>query len=477
MLAGLLALRTPRGTIARPAARCTNGCVASPRGAHRTGNCRCVPRCWARRAAEPGIFVSLQPVEHILNFTLNIPRGDGQQAFMAYLNSALRRSPGPHSSEGVLDDDGSFKVELTGAMLIGELTLQLRWRLKNAPDGTLLGLEAECIQEDADSLNWQGALSEFVVSVMANALSARKSQYFRRSTFFYVGEHLDGEYWIRNVRFAPGFPDDPYPFLGNAERVVVLDQTVLAIDEMHASLLADERARTLAARLSFLLNTGLYPVEHTQRWVWPVVDGIPAPESIRMQLGFAHPSMQATAMPAKGETCRPGQYSGSLMARYRLSGQLLSLPAEARKILRMVDAAAPIVSEAFDSAARLHHVGAVCGRLFRSVELAYRVAAVEAASRASPNANSFGAFMRQYVKSPCNLDAVIKYAYGPVRSGHFHAGEFPMGEYRQHRMFDLFMDADDVQQDGLHRTCYEVTREAIVNWLTELLPEPTDAEA
>jgi hypothetical protein len=35
-----------------------------------------------------------------------------------------------------------------------------------------------------------------------------------------------------------------------------------------------------------------------------------------------------------------------------------------------------------------------------------------------------------------------------------------------------FMDADEVQRDSFHRTCYELTREAIVNWLSEVVPEP-----
>ena len=33
------------------------------------------------------------------------------------------------------------------------------------------------------------------------------------------------------------------------------------------------------------------------------------------------------------------------------------------------------------------------------------------------------------------------------------------------------MDADTVQRGSLHRTCYELTREAIVNWLETLIPD------
>jgi hypothetical protein len=63
-----------------------------------------------------------------------------------------------------------------------------------------------------------------------------------------------------------------------------------------------------------------------------------------------------------------------------------------------MDSAAPSLRESFDRAARLHQVGAVCGALFPSVGLAYRVAAVEAASSSDPRyAGGFKDFMRAHV--------------------------------------------------------------------------------
>jgi hypothetical protein len=48
-----------------------------------------------------------------------------------------------------------------------------------------------------------------------------------------------------------------------------------------------------------------------------------------------------------------------------------------------------------------------------------------------------------------------------------------MGEFNKMSMFaSPLMDAEAVQRDSIHRTCYELTREAIVNWLTEVVPEP-----
>jgi hypothetical protein len=70
------------------------------------------------------------------------------------------------------------------------------------------------------------------------------------------------------------------------------------------------------------------------------------------------------------------------------------------------------------------------------------------------------------------LDDILNYMHGTARSAHFHAGEFPSGELdRIDALMSHLMDADTVQLDSLHWTCYELTREAIVNWLTDILPD------
>jgi hypothetical protein len=60
--------------------------------------------------------------------------------------------------------------------------------------------------------------------------------------------------------------------------------------------------------------------------------------------------------------------------------------------------------------------------------------------------------------------------YGDVRSAHIHAGEFPLGEHGRPRAFSLIMDPVEESRQALHIECYNLTREAIVNWLLSLLP-------
>jgi hypothetical protein len=160
-----------------------------------------------------------------------------------------------------------------------------------------------------------------------------------------------------------------------------------------------------------------------------------------------------------------GAYKGSLAARYRIFGELLSLPQEARRILRAIDSAAPNIAECFDRGARLYRLAAVIGRQFPSAGMAYRIAAVEAISKADPCYNGFSDFMRKNVRSVSDPDHVLKQLYGSVRSAHFHAGEFPLGEYTGRNPIQMMMTSDYVEQSQLSVTGDEITREAIVNWV------------
>ena len=67
-------------------------------------------------------------------------------------------------------------------------------------------------------------------------------------------------------------------------------------------------------------------------------------------------------------------------------------------------------------------------------------------------------------------EPVLKFLYGTVRSGHFHAGEFPLGEYDLLEFHRGFMSSAYTENTNLRRKGFEVTREAIVNWLTARLP-------
>jgi hypothetical protein len=77
--------------------------------------------------------------------------------------------------------------------------------------------------------------------------------------------------------------------------------------------------------------------------------------------------------------------------------------------------------------------------------------------------------MRKYVKSEPNIDQLLDRLYGDVRSAHFHAGAFPLGEYDR-RSVGALLSSDYVLSLDLSRQEYETTREAIVNWAMSHVP-------
>ena len=413
-----------------------------------------------------------------MEIELNLPRGQRQQGFVDYLNSALRRRITPSTGSGRVTAEGLLESIVTGPFSIDQSLIPLTWRIIKDSKGTLLKLVIEGADPSVMESSWKTAVYEFVTSVLATALAETRQKFFLRSFFYYVGPQLDGEYWLPGYRFAPAYPEDSDPHLINGERIVSIDQEIEAIDDLHASTLAGEAALRHVARLSLLLNTGLYGSEQVLRWGWQAVEGKPI-ESVRFHPGFMlHPALNFTQMPKKGEQCTLGKYKGSLAARHRVAGELQSLPPDARKILRGVDHSAPLVTDAFDRGARLYQVATVCGRFFPSVGLAYRVAAVEAISKADDQCKGFSDFMRKHVSSPKDNEKALAYLYGAVRSAHFHAGEFPMGEFNRSPFgFDPLMDFETMARENFHRVCYELTREAIVNWLSQMIPETSETES
>jgi len=224
------------------------------------------------------------------------------------------------------------------------------------------------------------------------------------------------------------------------------------------------------------LNIGLYRPENSLRWVFiEEVDGAER-ESERHFLGLFNRRAVAASMPSKGEVCPLGEYAGSLTARYRSAGSRVSLPKEARRILRNLDSASPELRLAFDRGARLYQLGAVIGGSFPSAGLAYRVAALDAISGANGRKEVLLDFTRRYTAPSLDLEQLIDYLWGSVRSAHFHGGEFPLGEFSPVRFFEPFMDSVETTQVQIHRLCYELTREAIVRWIDNELARAGAAE-
>ncbi len=405
-----------------------------------------------------------------MRIELGLAPGPKARSFADYLNAGLRAELSGYSASASFAQDGSFVSAVTGAISVHGQQQVLSWSLSKGPDGTLAGIEVQASDGQTEG-PWIVAAHRIVTSALAAALSERVQRFFRRRFLFYIGPQLDGEYWLPGLRLAPAWPDDPQPHLINAERVLAVDTDFDAIDDMHAHAVSQEMTRRTAARLSLLLDVGLYEPPLNQIWVFEDDPQTGQMTSSRRQPGFTRPDIIVTKMPEKGETCPPGRYSGSLKATFRVAGEALSLPPEARRILRGVDSQGPSVSDAFDRCARLYHVALVVGAQFPSVALAYRVAAIDAVVQGNPQFAGFSDFVRKNVQPRDGLEAALDFLYASCRSAHFHGGHFPMGEYARPHWFDPMMDPSDVGTWEISRTAHQLVREAIVAWLYSVTPQ------
>jgi hypothetical protein len=407
----------------------------------------------------------------MVQIKIGLKQGPTQRLFLDYLNSRLSLRMSESRGSAGFREDGTFESVVSGPFSVDQDHVPLSWKYVKSKDGELIFIEVEQDASRSANNKWQDAVNEVVIGALTSALEIKREQFFRRTLFNYMGPQLDGEYWFGQTRFAPLWPTDDEPLLMDAERVVCFDRMVSAIDHSDAWALAEQSSSRLAARISLLLNAGLYRPPVEQRWVLRQGDV----KSIRGSLTFWGYGTPPTALPAKGEICRVGEWAGSLTSRYNTIG-LLSFPNEARRVLRSIDTAPPAISESFDRASRLYQVAVVLQSQFPSVSLAYRVAAVEALSKADPSTNGFSEFMRRNVKSLADLDPVLDFLYGTARSGHFHTGEFPLGEHDRRELPSAFMSSEYVGKVNLRRISFEVTREAIINWLIARLPPEVDTQ-
>ena len=413
-----------------------------------------------------------------LEFDLNLRADDRQQDFFDYLNSALRAIARGFSGTSGRRADGRYESSISGVFILNATPISLTFRLIWASgDGAIESLVVEPNSEPPSGFDWRLEATDFVRRVQGTALADRRTTFFCRRIAFFVGPTLDGEYWLPGFRLAPLPSNDSDPYVINAERAVAIDMEISAIDHAHANKLAEESSRRHVARLSLLLNKGLYPPNHTRVWVLPDADGTSALSSVRCQRHFHTPQLYGPRMPEKGIECNPGKWDGQLEADFGFAGTLTSLPKEARRILRLARSTKPEVQAAFDAGARLYQVAATIGSRFPSASLAYRVAAIDAIRQAATTFRSPVEFIRAFSGVSEESDVLATYLWSDVRSAHFHGGAFPLGDFGGSAPWDPLMHAIEVEQDSMHRSLFALTRTVIVRWMLAELDSVEDVSS
>jgi len=407
-----------------------------------------------------------------MDIPLNLPPGR-QQEFRDQFNAGLRRlSSGSSGSAGFLPD-GSFEASATGSYRFDNGTeARLKWVLRKDVTGTLSGMSVEPLDTSVSN-EWEASAQAFVTATLSAALAAARTRFFRRAHYFYLGPALDGEYWLPGLRLAPAIPNDAEPSMPGAERWVDIDMTVDAIDDGHASALADERSRRIAARLSLLLDVGFERRSYEVRWA-VIPDEKGGFTNKRCQLALMRTDPSPAKMPDKGALCAVGRYTKT--NDRELVRSSLQLGPDVRRILRGAETKKHPIGEAFDRCARLYQVGLVAGRQLPSVFLAYVVAAAAAIAESDPELGRFRDFIKRYAEvREENLNSFVDTLYGGIRSAHFHAGEFPLGEFAAFRT-DPLMDDSDIERSSLRFMGLLTVRNAILRWCRERVADDPRAD-
>jgi hypothetical protein len=376
--------------------------------------------------------------------------------FLEHLRLAVK-DWGNWRGEGQYDEQGRFAERVFWSPVSGntdnpEIELEIKWE----SDGRISGLRVR--PRTNAPVDWQTRVENAVRNALLGTLNAQTTKFFFRHTFAYVGPPLSGEYYISGLRFAPAHPRGGND-LPIEEQVVHLDLHAAGVDREQAFAIASTRSEEGASVLSTLLDIGLYKLNPERRWVL-TKDG-----PVRLPLGYISSSPQS--MPEKGVEYSAGEYQPVDRTRLdywrQATGHYLSVPNDLRGLWRKLESLLPQDREAFISAAHLFRLSLVAGRHFPSVKMAYAIAAVDALPRGHErSASTFGDFVTALCPEISAKEA--KAYYARVRSGHFHTGTFPGGDFEPLRI-GPFSGPGMLLRFNEQFAVHAVMHAALIRWL------------
>lgn len=394
-----------------------------------------------------------------LALEISVPiKANKLREFLQYLQSEFGKLGGWRSNGGY-GTDGAFVEQLDVSIDAGGKRVPTSWTFKWNPDGSLAPVEI--LAADEEAVDWEDAAHAIIQDALAATINAQKENFIRRDQFAYIGPNLDGEYWVSGWRVAPALPTDDADFL--SERIVYLDHQVKAVDHSQSIGVGTVKADRIVTLLSLFMNFGLYRIPMEKRWVYTGRS-----ESRRFQLGYRSPLPYPTSMPKKGSECPLGRPISIGRRDFRSSlikDGKLHLPDDVRRLFRAFHRLNPIAQEVFFGAAALYRIALVAGRDLPTVRLSYQVAAVEALIEGSEHRQRlFVELVQKY--NPGTTTEFLEYLYGNVRSAHFHAGQFPLGEYEPLEV-GLFTGPVYLNRTALLMSAATLLQPVLIDWLLE----------
>lgn len=390
------------------------------------------------------------------NFNLDLEQS---RMFIKYFMASMKEPGNP-----ILSGNGSEQFK--NGYYLSEHSVSFEWKGEKIIVDWLLKFNSDFTLNSISNLNNIGnsdfelKISGLLNEVLQNVLNLKRNKYFRRKIYRTIsGTNFMGEYWLQGARFAQLNPEDNKCHLVNAERLLVIDQKIEAIDDSNATEIANEKASELSSFLSFIMNIGLeVPNSEERFFLARDEDKFSMHRAPNQIISSDH---TVNEMPRKKELSPLGEFKGSVFDRFPPMGSLVC-PKETRKILAGISNSSEEIKDAFRRFCKLYQLALIVGKAYPTVRISYFCGAVEAIVKSNlKEYKSFSDFMTRYSGENRELHSFI---YSSVRSAHFHSGSFVLGEFD----FDSFtMNPRAYKVSDDTRNAEVKIRFAIFNWLNE----------
>ncbi len=382
--------------------------------------------------------------------------------FLEYFNLAIRKGGHEGSSISYLPDGSVAETVRCALAASSDTNIPASWTITLKADGILAPLRIDV--DDAAPDGWQRAAEGVVREALVSVLESPKTKVFCREEFAYIGQPLDGEYYILNFRIAPSQPafDDPFGF---SENILLIDHYAEGVGGLQAHALGKVQAQKIASLLCVFLNAGFHKIPTTEhRWVYDAEGNTSC-----LQLGYRSSLPKPVSMPRKGTECRPGQAfevnRDEMEDALPRPVEFIRCPKDIRVLFSAYNALPPNEQVAYLGAAALFQIALTAGRNYPTVEMAYSVAAVDALARGKQQSTKM---FVQLVKDCCpNVPSQdVEYLYQRIRSAHFHVGSFPGGEFEPVNFGQLLvLRNDELKRHNLRWYTRAVMRFVLIRWL------------
>lgn len=308
---------------------------------------------------------------------------------------------------------------------------------------------------------------EFIQQVNARSAAAETKRFFQAWHLCYDGLPWRGELWLDDtLRLGPPSRQDERGLVG--PRIIIINQYVNAIDNLHAQSVFKVNLRELSVFLTVLLGQVVKVSSNGHRgWTWAPTPRDP-PECDVRNLEYWEAAMP-NDMPPKGQV-----HSVPFVAVARPDFSLrgidgskteLHLPADVVDLWQAFQGLPSDTRRQFLEVGSMWQAALSFSHEYETARFAFMVAACEALKLRAEVYRDHNIYqVVEALLGKTFADSLRQRALRPqdVRSAFLHTGELRGSEFLQHAMMSSYQDPTF---DQTQRELWKITHAAIIEWL------------